>query len=42
VYFGFGISVLFCHAEIDDMDEIGVFTAWSADEEVVWFDITVD
>ena len=41
VDFCFWVSVLFCHAEIDDVDQVGVFTAWSTDKKVVWFDVAI-
>lgn len=40
--FRFGIAVLLGHAEIDDMNDIGCFGVWSADQEIVGFDISVD
>lgn len=41
VDFCFGVSVLFCHAKVDNVDEVGVFTAGSTDKEVVGFDVAV-
>lgn len=40
--FGFGISVLFCHAEINNMNDICSLGIGSTDQEVVWFDISID
>ena len=40
--FGLGISILFGHAKVDDMDDVGGFRARTADEEVVGLDIAVD
>ena len=40
--FCLGVSVLFCHAKIYDVDDIGHFGARTADEEIVWFDVAVD
>lgn len=42
VLFCFGISVLFGHAKVDDVNDIGSFGAWSANEKVVRLDIAVD
>ena len=39
--FGLWISVLFRHAKINHMDDIGRFRVWSANEEIVGFDISV-
>ena len=36
------IPVLLCHAKIYDVNQIGIFRARAADEEVVWFDVAVD
>lgn len=40
--FGLGVSILLCHAKIDDMDDIGGFRARAANEEVIWLDIAVN
>lgn len=37
-----GISVLFGHAEVDDMDNIGDLGVRTADKEVVGFDVPID
>lgn len=37
-----GISVLFGHAKVDDMDNIGDLGVRTANEEVVGFDIPID
>jgi hypothetical protein len=42
VLFRLGVTILLGHAKIDDVDDIGGFGAWSADEEIVRFDISVD
>lgn len=42
VLFRLGITILLCHAKINDMDNVGTLGAWSADEEVVGFDVSVD
>lgn len=38
----FGVSVLFGHAKVDDVDNVGGLGGRSADEEVVRFDVSVD
>lgn len=40
--FCFGISVLFCHAKVDDMNEVGMFTSRSSDEKIIRFDIAIN
>ena len=40
--FGFGISVLFCHTKVDNMDNIGSFGTWSSYQKIVWFDVSID
>jgi hypothetical protein len=40
--FRFRVSVLFGHAEINNMDDVGGFGTWSSDKEVVGLDISVD
>lgn len=40
--FGLGVSILLCHAKIDDMNDIGGFRARAANEEVIWLDIAVN
>lgn len=40
--FRFGIPILLCHSEIDDMDDISGLRVGTADEEVVGFDISID
>lgn len=40
--FGFGIPILLCHSEIDDVNDIGGFRVGATDEEVVGFDVTID
>lgn len=42
VLFRLGISVLFGHAEVDDMDNIGDLGVRAADKEVVGFDVPID
>jgi hypothetical protein len=37
-----GIAVLLGHAKVDNVDDIGALGAWTADEEVVGLDVTVD
>lgn len=39
---GLWVAVLFGHAEINDVNDIGCFTSWTSNKEVVWFDISVD
>ena len=36
-----GVSVLFGHTKVDNMNDIGSFRVWSANEEVVWLDVAV-
>ena len=38
----FGVSVLFGHAKVDDVDNIGGLGGRSADEEIVRLDVSVD
>lgn len=38
---GLGVSVLFGHAKVHNMNDIRSFRVWSADEEVVWLDVAV-
>ena len=38
----FGVSVLFGHSEINDMNDIGGFSTGTTNEEVVGFDVSVD
>lgn len=42
VLFGLGISVLLGHSEIDDVDHICGFGAWTANKEVVGLDVTIN
>lgn len=42
VLLSLGIAVLLGHTEINDMDHVGRLTARTPDEEVVWFDVSVD
>lgn len=42
VLLGLGISVLFRHAKVDDVNHICSLGARSSDEEVVRFDIAID
>lgn len=37
-----GISVLLCHAKIDNMDNVLRLARYLANQEVVGFDVTVD
>lgn len=39
---GLWIAVLFGHAEVNNMDDIGCFTSGASNKEVVGFDISVD
>jgi len=41
VLLGLWISILLCHAKIDDMDDIGCLRTWSTDKEIVWLDVAV-
>lgn len=36
------ISVLLGHPKIYDVNEVCILRSWSANKEVVWFDIAVD
>lgn len=40
--FWFGVDVLFCETEIDDVDRVLVLGAVSSDQEVLRFNIPVD
>lgn len=40
--FCFGVSVLFRHAKIDNMNDICGFGIGSTDKEIVWFDVAID
>lgn len=42
VLFRLWITVLFRHAEVNDMDKVRVFRARAADEKVVRLDVSVD
>ena len=37
-----GISVLLGHTEVDNVNSISALCSGTADEEVIWFDISVD
>lgn len=37
-----GVTVLLGHAEIDNVDNVGGFAVWPADQEVVGLDVAVD
>jgi hypothetical protein len=39
---GLGITILFGHAKVDDVDNIGRLGAGTTDQEVVGFDVTVN
>lgn len=39
---GLWVTVLLGHAKINDMNNIGSFGAWSANEEIVGLDIAVN
>lgn len=39
---GLWVTVLFGHAKINNVNDIGGFTSGSSNQEVVWFDISVD
>jgi hypothetical protein len=38
---GLGVSVLFGHAKVYNVDDIRRFRARSTDEEVVWLDVSI-
>lgn len=38
----FRIPVLLCHSEIDHVNDIGGFSPWTSNQEIVGFDIPVD
>lgn len=42
VLFRLGVSILLCHAKVDDMYDVGSLGARSTDEEVVRFDVAID
>ena len=42
VLLGLWVAVLLGHAEVNGVDDIGRLRAWSADQKVVWLDISVD
>jgi hypothetical protein len=42
VLFGLWVAVLLGHAKVDNVNDIGSFGAWSANEEVVRLDIAVN
>lgn len=42
VLLGLWVAVLFGHAKINNVNDIGCFTPRPSDKEVVWFDISVD
>jgi hypothetical protein len=42
VLFGFGVSVLFGHAKINDVNDVGRFGVWSTYQEIIGFDVAVD
>jgi len=42
VLFRLRVTVLFGHAKVNHVNNIGRLCSWSSDEEVVWFDVTVD
>lgn len=37
-----GVSVLLCHTEINNMDDVGGLGRWATNEEVIGLDITVN
>lgn len=39
---GFGVSILFSHAKVNHVNDIGGFGVWSANQEVIGLDIAVD
>ena len=39
---GLWVAVLLGHAEINNVNNVGCFTSGTSNEEVVWFDISVD
>lgn len=42
VLFCFGVTILFGHTEVDDMDDIGGLRSGTANQKVIGLDITVD
>lgn len=42
VLLGLWVAVLLSHAEVNGVDDISRLGAWSADQEVVWLDISVN
>jgi hypothetical protein len=40
--FCLGVAVLLGHAKVDDVNHVGVFAVWLADQKVVGLDIAVD
>lgn len=36
------IPILLSHTEVDNVNNISCLSAWSADQEVVWLDISID
>ena len=42
VLLGFWVAILLCHAKVDDVDKVCVFSAWSANKKIVGLDISID
>lgn len=42
VLLGLRVAVLLRHTKVNDMNHVRRLRAWSANEEVVWLDVTVD
>jgi hypothetical protein len=40
--FGFWVSVLFGHAKINDVNDVGRFAVRSTNQEIIGFDVAVD
>ena len=36
------VTILFGHAKVNHVNDIGSFGPWSSNEEIVWFDVTID
>lgn len=40
--FGFGVTILFGHAKVHHVNNVGSLCIWSTNEEVVGFDVAID
>lgn len=40
--FRFRVPVLLGHSKVNNVNNISRFGIWSADQEVIWFDISID